>query len=98
MAARQDRFSSAFSFVLDTGMEVFPVQMKRRDTGNIAFRVSRSSTGGNTLEAGEEIDEATMIRKVFEHGYAVRCRSKDGAVGGLYKPGHRAVRHVKRAT
>ena len=98
VAASQDRFSSAFSFVLNTGVEIFPVRMKRRDTGNVAFRVSRGGSGGNTLEAGEEVDEPTMIRKVFDHGYAVRRRSKDGTTEGLYKPGHRSVREVKRRT
>ena len=96
MAADQGRFSRAFSFVLNNGKEVFPVQMKRRDTGKIAYRVSRGGTGGNTLESGEEVDEPTMIRKVMDLGYAVRCSSLDGSTNGLYKPGQKSVREVRR--
>lgn len=96
MAAEQDRFSHAFSFILNNGTELFPVQMKRRDTGKIAYRVSRGGTGGNTLEAGEEADESTMIHKVLDLGYAVRCSSLDGKTKGLYKPGQRSVREVRQ--
>lgn len=96
MAAQQDRFSRAFSFVLNDGTEMFPVQMKRRDNGVLAYRVSRGGTGGNTIESGEEVDEATMIRKVFDHGYSVRCASLDGRTRGLYMQGKRSVREVRR--
>lgn len=50
MATEQDRFSRAFSFVLNNGTKLFPVQMKRRDTGMVAYRISRGGAG-NTLEA-----------------------------------------------
>jgi len=53
MAAQQGRFSSAFSFVLNDGTEVFPVQMKRQDNGVLAYRVSRGGTDGNTLESAK---------------------------------------------
>ena len=96
MPVAQERISRRFSFVLNNGTEVFPVQMKRRNTGTIAFRISAGGTGGNTLEASEEVDEETMIRKVLEEGFAVRCRSLDGNTNGLYKHGHRSVREVRR--
>jgi len=96
VATSQERISKKFSFVLNNGTEIFPVQMKRRDTGVIAFRISPGGTGGNTLTASEEVDEDTMIRKVLEEGYAVRCKSLDGNTNGLYKQGHRSVREVRR--
>ena len=96
MAANQERFSTAFSFILNSGIEVFPVQIKRRDNGNLAFRVSRGGTGGNTLKSGEEVDEATMIHKALNGNDAVRCSSTDGSTKGLYKQGHRSVREIKR--
>lgn len=96
MPTAQERISRRFSFVLNNGTEVFPVQMKRRDTGTIAFRISAGGTGGNTLEASEEVDEETMVRKVLEEGFAVRCKSLDGNTNGLYKHGHRSVREVRR--
>lgn len=66
MATRENRFSRAFSFVLDNGTEVFPVRMKRRDNGALAFRTSRGGAGGNTLESTQEVDEATMIRNALD--------------------------------
>lgn len=96
MAKDQDRFSRAFCFILKTGNEIYPLKMKRRETGNIAFRISVGGTGGNTKKTGEEVDEATMIHKVLNEGYAVRCSSLDGKVCGLYKHGHRSVREVRR--
>lgn len=95
MPVTKDRISRKFSFVLNNGAEVFPVRMKRRDTGTIAFRISAGGTGGNTLEASEEVDEETMMRKVLEEGFAVRCISLDGNTNGLYKHGHRSVREVR---
>jgi hypothetical protein len=96
MSVDQDRFSRAFSFVLNNGIELFPVKMKRRDTGVVAFRISKGGTAGNTLEVGEEVDEETMIYKVLKLGYAVRCCSVDGSIRGLYKPDQRSVREVRR--
>lgn len=97
VARDQDRFSRAFCFVLESGKEIYPVRMKRRETGNIAFRVSPGGAGGNTVKASEEVDEPTMIQRVLKEGFAVRCSSLDGEVNGLYKAGHRAVREVRRA-
>jgi hypothetical protein len=96
MPKDQDRFSRAFCFVLKTGKEIYPVKMKRRETGNISFRISAGGKGGNTVEASEEVDEATMIHKVLNDGFAVRCSSLDGEVNGLYKHGHRSVLEVRR--
>lgn len=98
MAAKQDRFSKAFSFILKNGTEVFPVKMKRKETGAIAYRVSRGGTGGNTLASGEEVDEAMMIHKVVELGYAVRCSSLDGKTYGLYMLGKRSVHEMRRSS
>jgi hypothetical protein len=95
VATLQERISRIFSFILNNGTEVFPVQMKRRDTGVIAFRISPGGTGGNTLVACEEVDEDTMVRKVLMECYAVRCKSLDGNTNGLYKHGQRSVREVR---
>ncbi|WP_254274821.1 hypothetical protein [Halomonas sp. 3H] len=96
MNNHQDRISKVFTFILYNGREVFPVKMKRRGTGNIAFRVSPGGTGGNVLEVCEEVNEKEMVRKVFDEGYAVRCQSLDRQVRGLYKIGHRSVKEVRR--
>ncbi|WP_173060196.1 HNH endonuclease signature motif containing protein [Sulfurimicrobium lacus] len=97
VARDQDRFSRAFCFVLKSGKEIYPVKMKCRETGKIAFRISPGGTGGNTKKASEEVDETTMMHKVLLDGYAVRCSSLDGEVNGLYKAGHRSVREVRRS-
>lgn len=91
MLTTRGLISSKLSFVLHNGIRVFPHQMKRRDTGQVAFRIS---AGGNTLADSEDVDEETMIRKVLREGFSVRCRSLDGKTTGLYKPGYRSVREV----
>jgi len=96
VASDQERFSLAFSFILESGAEIFPVKMKRRSSGNVAFRISAGGIGGNTLQQCEEVDESAMIRKVLSENYAVRCSSKDGSIRGLYKQGQRSVREVRR--
>lgn len=90
-----DRFCHAIGFVLTTGIEVFPVQMKRRNTGNVAFRIS---AGGNTLAGSEEVTETEMLEKVMSRGYVVRCASLDRTVTGLYKIGERSVVKVNDYT
>ncbi len=95
MGVLKERFSKEFSFILNNGVEVFPVQMKRRDTGKIAFRISPGGVNGNTLAASEEVDEGTMVRKVLTEGYAVRCKSLNTYTQGLYKQGHRSVAEVR---
>lgn len=94
MSIHQERVSRRVRFILKNGLEVFPVMMKRRDTGNLAFRVSRGGTGGNTLACGEEVDEETMLRKILDQGFAVRCTSLDGSTKGLYRISGRAVHEV----
>jgi hypothetical protein len=89
------RISRKFSFVLLSGVEIFPIQVKNRKTGVVAFRVSPGGMSGNTVAASEEVDEHTMARRVLDEGYAVRCSSEDGRVKGLYKHGHRAVREIR---
>ena len=92
----QDRFCRKFSFVLTNGTEVFPVMMKRRETGKVAFRISVGGTGGNTKVAGEEVGESEMITKVLEQSYAVRCSSLNRKTSALYKAGERSVKEIRR--
>ena len=92
MAVDQERFSDAFSFLLSNGVEVYPVQMKNRQTGRVSYVVA---PGGNTREDAQEVDEETMQKKVLGFGFAVRCSSKDGKTYGLYKKDGRSVIAVK---
>ena len=94
----QERFSRAFSFLLHNGTEVYPVMMKNRVSGKIAFRITVGGTGGNTLEAGEEVAESVMIAKVLTEGHAVRCKPLSRGTASLYKVGHHSVKEVKRHT
>lgn len=96
MTRKTSDFSGAFSFVLHSGQEVFPVKMRSRATGLLAFRVSPGGTGGNTLAATEQVDEPTMVQRALVDGFGVRCSSLDGLVHGQYKAGHRAVKEIRR--
>lgn len=82
-------------FVLHDGTRLYPVRMKNRATKKVAFRVSPGGAGGNTLEAGEEIeDEDEMIDLVVHKGYAVRMAGDKGGMKSLYKLQGRSVREA----
>ncbi len=85
-------FSTVFYLEHQTGDKLYPVRMKNRDTGVLAFRVSPGGTGGNTKAAGIEVeDEHEMKRYVFEHGYAVRASTLNKSRNGLFKIGQRSI-------
>jgi hypothetical protein len=92
-----ERLSRALSFVLHCGIEVHPYRMENSTSGKLAFRVSPGGKKGNTLALTHEVDEAEMLARVLEQGWAVRCRSLDGSISSSqYKVGHRAVAEIKR--
>lgn len=77
-----------------SGDVLYPVMMKNRGTGVIAFRVSKS---GNTKEDSLEItDENQMIDLVVNSQFRVRARtvlpSSQGGRSGLYALDQRSVR------
>ncbi|MEQ8484340.1 MAG: hypothetical protein RIB46_08245 [Pseudomonadales bacterium] len=86
-----DPFFRGFCLIHKSGVRLYPVRMKNRDTGRVAYRLSRGGTGGNTKEAGvEETDESILIQRVKE-GWAVRAASLDRTISGLYKINHRSI-------
>lgn len=96
MTTPEDRFSHCFSFTLINGNEVFPIKVKNRETGRVAFRISKGGKGGNTLEAGFEVDEQEMVEKVLHHGFSVRCAPQEGGANGLYSPTGRSVIRINK--
>lgn len=89
------RLCTRVRFTLHDGSELFPVRMKNRDTGRVAFRLSKGGTGGNTKEQTlEEEDENQMIEMVCYQGMAVRLQSANGSRQGLYRKDGRSVRSV----
>ena len=90
-----DQLSTRLVFVLHDGTRLFPTRMKNRDTKKVAFRLSPGGTGGNTKEAGEEVEvEDQMIELVVSRGYAVRMASERGGTKNLYKLSGRVVREA----
>lgn len=76
-----------------SGVKLYPVRMKNRDTGTVAYRLSKK---GNTKpDSIEVVDEDDMILKVLEQGYAVRARTVEpnsqGGISGLYKINQQAI-------
>ncbi|PPD51391.1 MAG: hypothetical protein CTY12_08090 [Methylotenera sp.] len=94
MAIKQERVSRRFSFILKSGVEVFPVLVKDSMTNNIAFRVTPGGTGSNLNINQDQVDEEAMVLRVLSHNYSVRCSSLDGKTTGLYKNGARSVEKV----
>ena len=77
--------------------DMYPAKMKNRDTGIVAYRLSKS---GNTKKDSIEVaDESEMIRKVVEEGYMVRAQTlksaSQGGRTGLYRIGQRSITSYK---
>lgn len=88
-------FGSMFCLVHDSGDVLYPVKMKNRDTGVLAFRISPGGVGGNTKTIGrEEEDEAIVFARV-QGGWAVRASTLDRTRAGLYKIEQRCIREFK---
>lgn len=91
----ENRFSNLFYLEHNDGDRLYPVRMKNRDTGKVAFRVSKGGPAGNTKEVGLEIDDEKEVRRlVHEHGYAVRAKSRKSGREGLYKVGQRSIKQI----
>lgn len=88
-------FSDLFYMVHKNGRHLYPYKLKNRQTGKVAFQVSVGGAGGNTKQAGEEIDCEERVKDlVVNHGYAVRVKTKDNQSQGLYKAGQRSIVEV----
>jgi len=94
--SKSERVCSRVLFVLHDGTQLFPIRMKDRASGKVAFRLSKDDTGGNTKDQSEEVDdEATMIDLVCKQNRAIRLSNADGSRQGLYRKTGRSVRHVE---
>ena len=91
-----DRICQRVKFILHDGTELYPVKMKNRQTGTVAFRLSEGGAGGNTIENTIEVaDEGEMISMVCNKGMSVRLQNADGKRQGLYTKDGRSVRNVE---
>lgn len=76
------------------GDTLYPVRMKNRDTGVVAFRLSKK--GNTKADSIEVIDEHEMILKVTQEGYKVRARTQKptskGGRTGLYALNETAIK------
>lgn len=85
-------FGKTFCLIHKNGQRLYPVRMKNRDTGTVAFRISPGGKSGNTKDIGsEEQDESLVFEKVTVQGWAVRVSSLDRATNGLYKIGQKSI-------
>jgi hypothetical protein len=79
----------------ESGDVLYPVKMKNKDTGLVAFRVS---PGGNTkVDSIEVEDEQSMLDYVLKKDYRVRASSLSAVSGsskkrsGLYRISQRSI-------
>ena len=92
-----ERISRKLELVHSTGALLYPVRMKNRDTGRIAFRLSKQ---GNTKEDSiEVVGERDMIDKVLNENYMVRAGTLEpvsrGGIHGLYRLKERSIRDYR---
>jgi hypothetical protein len=66
-------FSDKLVLTHKSGVKLYPAMMKNRNTGKLAFRLSKS--GNTKLDSIDIFDEDEMIKKVTKQGYMVRARS-----------------------
>ncbi len=73
----ESRLSMRLKLTHKSGEHLYPVKMKNRQTGKIAFRVSES---GNKLTDCIEVEcEQTMLDYVVKKGFSVRARTLPNA-------------------
>lgn len=90
-------FTNLFYFEHVSGGQLYPVKVKNRDTGKVAYRLSAGGVGGNKKEVSIEIDSEQQMKKmVLEEGFAIRAASKDRKRNGLYKLGMRSINRAVR--
>lgn len=92
-----ERFSKKLILNHVSGAILFPFRMKNRDTGQIAFRLSKK--GNTKADSIEVVDELEMIEKVTKQNYTVRARTiktaAQGGYSGLYRLKERSIRDYK---
>lgn len=92
---QQGQYSNLFYFIHSSGEKLYPVTIKNKSTGQVAYIVSKGGKEGNKREnAIEVIDEAELITLVLQKGFAVRASTKSKARKGLYKPDQRSILRV----
>jgi hypothetical protein len=85
-------FSYKFYLAHKEGHKLYPIRIKNRETGKLAFRVSEGGTRGNTKEIGLEITDENQVKNyVLKKGFAVRVSTVNKSVQGLYKVGQRSI-------
>lgn len=85
-------FSYKFYLAHKDGHKLYPIRVKNRETGNLAFRISEGGKGGNTKQVGLEISDENQLKDyVINKGFAVRVATVDKSVKGLYKVGQRSI-------
>lgn len=77
-------FLTSITFVRNDGTRFHPYKMKDRDTGRLAFRVSRGSTGSNTKAQTIFVDTESELRNHLRAGHRVRCRPISGGDANIY--------------
>lgn len=89
-----DAFCRRFRLIHVCGDVLYPVRIKDRDTGELAFRIAK---GGNTKDESISVqNEEEMIEKVLRQGFRVRARTEKpvsrGGRAGLYAVDEQAIR------
>ena len=91
------RFCKTFCLIKNDGTELYPVRIKSRTSGRLAFNLSEGGANGNKREnVIYEENESALFNLVVNEGLAVRASALNGRSPGLYKVNQRAVHSFKR--
>lgn len=85
------------AFIHADGTRVYPVAIRNRATGRVAFNLARPGTNSHHREAAIEIvDEAEVVRQVLLNGMKARCQGLNGEHKGQFSPSGRNIVRVEQ--
>ena len=85
------------AFIHTDGSRLYPVAIRNRATGRVAFNLARPGTASHHREAAIEVeDEGEVVRQILLNGMKVRCQGVNGDHKGQFSPTGRNVVRVEQ--
>lgn len=88
----EEPISNRFWFEHESGRRLYPVRQKNQKTGRISYRIGKGAGANRVVNQHELDDIEDVYRKVFNDGWLVRMRARDGWNGMYGKDGPSIIR------